>query len=269
MAAGTLYLGTSGWSYVHWGKGAFYPRGLKPTEWLRHYAGEFSTVEINASFYRLPKPETVARWCEATPPGFRFAIKLWRRITHERRLLNCGDDLHRFMEVAQVLGPKRGPLLVQLPPTLRADPPRLDDFLAEVRTATSASPWRVAVEFRHASWLSPATEEILDRHNAAGVLADKPECLTAQPNRARPDAPAPFVYVRRHGPAGSHTACYTDSDLALDADHVRRWLAEGREVYVYFNNDVHAHAIHNARRLSQLITGRSAVEQVPGEGRLF
>ncbi len=246
MRPGTPFIGTSGWSYAHWSKGVFYPRGLKAGDWLRHLSGHFSTVEINASFYRLPEAETIAHWVDITTGGFRFAIKLWRRITHEKRLIACGQELRDFLAVADVLGDKRGPLLIQLPPSLHRDDERLDTFLADLQTA-GQDRWRVAVEFRHTSWLARPVNAILDRHSAALVLADKELCLTTDPGDA------PFVYIRRHGPGGSHQGCYSEQHLARDAERIAKWLQSGRDVYIYFNNDVGAHAVRNARRLAELL----------------
>ena len=148
MAAGKCYVGTSGWSYAHWAKGRFYPKGMKPGQWLQFFAEHFGTVEINSSFYRIPKADYIKRWREVTGGRFRFAVKLWRRITHERRLANCERELGDFFTVVGALGPKRGPLLVQLPPLMRKDVDRLDAFLAKLKKATGRTRWKIAVEFR-------------------------------------------------------------------------------------------------------------------------
>jgi len=239
----TCYVGTSGWSYPHWAKGRFYPSGMKPGDWLRFYADHFSTVEVNMTFYRLPAATLVKRWSDATPDYFVFTIKLWRRITHERRLVDCREELYRALEAGSALSPKRGPLLIQLPPTMRSDPELIDRFLDELHKAPTDVPWRVAVEFRDNKWLCDSVREILDRHDAALCLADMPRCSIVEPNDAS------FVYVRRHGPGGRYRGRYTDAHIAGDAARIREWLDQGRDVYVYFNNDLEGHAVDNARQL--------------------
>ena len=243
MADGKCQIGTSGWSYAHWAKGRFYPKGLKQGEWLRFFAEQFSTVEINSSFYRLPKPEFITRWRSVTGGRFRFAVKLWRRITHEKRLVECEAELRDFLKVMGELGPKRGPLLVQLPPSLRRDVRRLDEFLAALKKASGRVRWKVAVEFRNADWLCDEVHELLDRHKAALCLADLPRCPITEPNDA------PFVYIRRHGPGGGYRGCYAPEHIAADAERIRGWLGRGKDVFVYFNNDIGGHAVDNARQL--------------------
>ncbi|HVP12988.1 MAG TPA: DUF72 domain-containing protein [Phycisphaerae bacterium] len=247
MARGECYIGTSGWSYAHWAKGRFYPKGLRQGEWLAFLARQFDTVEINASFYRLPRQEYVRRWREVTGGRFRFAVKLWRRITHEKRLADCDSDLESFFSVVNELGPKRGPLLVQLPPSLQKDPDRLDAFLAALSKTAGRSRWRVAVEFRHRDWLCDEVTSLLDRHRAALCLADLPRCPVTEPNDA------PFVYVRRHGPGGGYRGCYAPEHIAADAERIRCWVHAGKDVYVYYNNDIDGHAVDNSRQLAEAI----------------
>ena len=243
MKKGRLYVGTSGWSYAHWAKGRFYPRGLKPSDWLGHYARCFGTVEVNASFYRPPRPEMIARWRDVTPARFRFAVKLWRRVTHEKRLSDCAVELRDFLATVCELRARRGPLLVQLPPSLRRDRVQLGDFLTELKRAARRSRWRIAVEFRHAEWICDQVYELLDRFNAALCLADMPRCPTTEPNDAG------FVYVRRHGPGGRYRGPYSSRHIAQDAKRIQTWLQAGRDVYVYYNNDLEGHAVDNARQL--------------------
>lgn len=243
MARGVCYIGTSGWSYPHWAGGRFYPPGLKPGEWLTFLAGQFSTVELNASFYRPPRPEAIARWRRAVPASFRFAVKLWRRITHERRLADCGAELRSFLEVVGALGSKRGPLLVQLPPSLRRDDALLAAFLDTLRKAAGRRRWRVALEFRSPDWLCPQVCALLSAQDAALCLSDLPHCPCVEPNAAS------FVYIRRHGPTGRYRGCYTDELIRADAGRIRGWLEAGRDVYVYYNNDIEGHALDNAREL--------------------
>jgi uncharacterized protein YecE (DUF72 family) len=247
MARGRCYIGTSGWSYAHWAKGRFYPKGLKPGEWLGFLAERFNTVEINSSFYRLPRPEFVTRWRDVTGGRFRFAVKLWRRITHEKRLKDCGSELSDFLAAAGELGPKRGPLLVQLPPSTRKDVGRLEEFLAALKKVAGRSRWKVAVEFRNPDWLCDEVNELLSRHKAALCLADLPRCPITEPNEAS------YVYIRRHGPGGGYRDCYAPRHIAADAARVRAWLDDGKDVFVYYNNDIDGHAVDNARQLMEAV----------------
>lgn len=251
MAAAQLHVGTSGWCYAHWAQGRFYPKGLRQGEWLRFYAEQFSTVELNASFYRLPKTEMAARWREITGARFLFAVKLWRRITHDKKLEDCTDELRGFLAAVEPLGTKRGPLLVQLPPGMRCDAGRLDRFLEELGRQSTGHHWRVTVEFRNDTWLVDEVYGVLDRHKASVCLADMGRCPITRPNDVD------FVYIRRHGPAGSYRGCYSLDELKHDARQIRRWLNTGRDVYVYFNNDAEANAVTNARELIDLLDGRS------------
>lgn len=243
MKGGTCYIGTSGWSYPHWAKGRFYPVGLKPGDWLSYLSQHLPTVEVNSSFYRLPQANLIRRWRDCVPDSFRFAVKLWRRITHDKRLIDCDDELRSFFSVVGELRSRRGPLLVQLPPSFRKDPDRLDGFLGLLRQVMGRRSWLVAVEFRHPGWICPEVYELLSRRAAAVVLADWPRCSVTEPNDA------PFVYVRRHGPAGRYRGCYSAEQIAADAASIRRWLGEGRDVFVYYNNDVEGYAVDNARQL--------------------
>jgi len=247
VSRGRCFAGTSGWSYPHWAKGRFYPRGLKAGEWLAFYAQRFATVEVNSTFYRLPKIEFIQRWGEVTPDEFRFAVKLWRRITHEKRLVDCAAEIEQFLAGVEPLRGKLGPILVQLPPSLRPGLETLDAFLTDYRKIAGKTARPVAVEVRNTDWLIPAAYALLDRHGAALCLADSERLEIAEPNAA------PFVYIRRHGPGGRYRGCYSPAALAADAAHIRQLLNESRDVYIYFNNDIGGHAVDNARDLIQAV----------------
>jgi uncharacterized protein YecE (DUF72 family) len=244
---GTLFVGTSGWSNLTWGKGVL-PRAVPQRERLARLSGIFNAVEVNSSFYRLPPPGCAARWASAVPPGFRFAVKLSRFITHIQKLRMDSADpgLSSFLETIADLGDKRGPLLVQLPPNLRKDAALLDEFLKKLHAAMPSSPWRIAVELRHPSWRSDEITKILDRHAAALVVADMPACTVSEPNRG-----APFVYIRRHGPAGDYKGGYAPERIAEDAALVERELGSGRDVFVFYNNTIDPDAAENALALLQ------------------
>lgn len=247
MSTGGLHIGTSGWSYAHWGKGVFYPRGMNSRDWLSYYASRFDTVEVNMTFYRLPNEALLAQWRDATPSRFKFAFKMWRHITHERRLHDCEKPLQQFLTACETLGSKRGPLLVQLPPSFQCDCERLDSFLRLLKQAAGRSRWRVAVEFRHRSWLCDEAYAVLNQNRAAAVLADMPEC------RVRRVGTASFVYMRRHGPKGDYASVYSARQIGVDAKRVREWLDANRTVYAYYNNDAEAFAPANALTLRELV----------------
>jgi uncharacterized protein YecE (DUF72 family) len=241
-------VGTSGWNYRPW-RGDFYPEGLRQRDWLSHLSRGLDTVEINGSFYRVPSPESVASWVRAVPSDFRFAVKLWRGITHFKKLKDAEDHLRTFFHAFEPLPTrKRGPLLVQLPPSLGIDLDRLDRFLDTVRRVTAPSRWRVAIEPRHDSWLDDRVYRLLDRQRAA-------LCLHDMPGRAASNEPggASFVYLRRHGPGGRHDRGYSRQQIRADARRVRRWLDAGKTVYAYYNNDGQAHAPRDARRLREAL----------------
>jgi uncharacterized protein YecE (DUF72 family) len=245
-AKGELRVGTSGWNYGDW-KGIFYPDSLKSAEYLSFYAQQFDTTEINYSFYHLPRPSTYEKWAAQTPEQFLFAVKASRVITHVKRLANVGEEWRKFLESALVLGSKLGPVLLQFPPSLKADRERLATFLSEARAAKEARGLRLAFEFRHASWFEPDICELLRKHKAALVIAQ---------SERYPQAPmtptAPFAYLRFHGPGALFASKYSEQELNEWAQRIRKWRAAGLAVFAYFNNDFHGYAIENARRLREL-----------------
>lgn len=248
--AGTAYIGTSGWTYKHWADGIFYPPDVPSRAWLEFYAERFPTVELNASFYRLPQEKTFAGWKRRTPRGFLFAVKASRIITHIKRLRGARDALDLLLERAALLGAKLGPVLFQLPPSLRRDDAVLRDFLAALRAHARGRRLRAAFEFRHPSWLDDAVFEGLEKARVSLVLADYGRVAPREPATAR------YVYVRRHGPGSRYNRPYSRADLERDADMIEPWLREGRDVYAYFNNDVGGHAIRNARELAEILRRR-------------
>ena len=246
--APTVHIGASGFTYDHW-REVFYPRDVPQRRWLEFYAQHFDTVELNNTFYTLPRESTFEAWHDRTPKDFLFAVKLHRVVTHRYRLMHSQEWLEKFLQAAACLSGKLGPLLVQLPPRWKADPPRLDDFLAAVPGhVPGGKALRVAVEFRDANWLCDAVYAVLARHNAALVvhdlIADHPRELTAD-----------FAYLRYHGPGAAHDSNYSRRELADQADLIGKWQAKGLEVFAYFNNDAAGHAIVNARDLKSLVEG--------------
>ncbi|HEX2234836.1 MAG TPA: DUF72 domain-containing protein [Actinomycetota bacterium] len=231
-----VLIGTSGWQYRDW-RDRFYPHGLPQRAWLEHYAARFSTVESNNAFYMLPKPETFASWRERTPEDFVMAVKVNRYITHIKRLRGATDSVHRFTEAARRLGSKLGPVLLQLPPTLKAD----NGALAEVLHAFGPG-WRIAVEFRHDSWFSSETRALLEEAGAALCLADR----GSRPITALWGTAA-WGYVRFHEGAATPHPCYGKGALSAWAGRVADLWDVSADVFVYFNNDPRGCALRDAR----------------------
>jgi len=249
-----LYVGTSGWQYRDWREN-FYPARLRTADWLTHYARAFPVVEVNSTFYSLPTTAAVGRWVDQTPPEFLFAVKASRYLTHVRRLREPAEPVQRFFDRLGALGPKLGPVLVQLPPTLTADPTLLDEMLSAVPSGR-----RVAVEPRHPSWFSDGVHDVLARHGAVLCAADR---------RSRVLGPlwdsADWAYVRLHEGTADPHPCYGDAAL----DHWLHRIVEAwghRDVFVFFNNDQHACAPANAARLEQLARRAGVPVADPGSG---
>ena len=238
---GTVRVGTSGWVYGHW-KGRFYPEELAQSRWLQHFAQHFSTVELNASFYHLPKPETFARWRVSTPEGFLFAVKASRYMTHTKKLRDAEEPCSRFINSASRLEEKLGPVLFQLPPTLQANTQVLKDFCMVLPPS-----YLYAIEPRHESWFQREVYRILEKHNIALCMADSPDWPMEE------TITAAFIYIRFHGGSVLYGSNYSGEELSVWAGRIRKWAKENLDVYAYFNNDAHGYAIQNAKTLEELL----------------
>jgi uncharacterized protein YecE (DUF72 family) len=246
-----IHVGCSGWVYRHW-KGDFYPADLPQKRWFEHYAAAFDTVEINASFYRVPLESTFEGWREKAPQGFRYAVKANRFMTHMKKLLDCEQPLGEFIGLVRRLGPTLGPILYQLPPSLHKDLPRLDAFLARL-----PGDLEHVVEFRHRSWYDEDALALLDRHGAGFVTHDLVGLVSPRWASGR------TAYVRFHGTGGKYRGRYSEEAMADWA----QWLIEqrdaGRSAWAYFNNDIGGDAIEDARTLNRLV-GEQLVEPAHG-----
>lgn len=242
MVKGSFRVGTSGYSYAHW-REVFYPVDLPQRAWLEFYARHYDTVEINMTFYSLPRDAVFDGWRRRTPAGFLFALKGSRFITHLKALRDGADEVRRLRDGARRLEEKLGPVLWQLPPGLHADLGRLEDFLSLLRREWADA--RHAVEFRHESWLDAKVYAALRSAGASLCLAD----LGA--SRVDDVVTAPLVYIRRHGPGRRYRDDYPPEALRADARRIAAWLREGRDVVAYFNNDIQGHALHNAHDLRE------------------
>lgn len=249
-----IWVGTSGWQYRHW-RDRFYPPGVPTKRWLEFYAERFATVELNASFYRLPERATFTGWRERTPAGFRFAPKLSRYLTHLRRLRDPAEPVARFLERVSGLGDRLGPVLLQLPPNLTADPAALAATLAQFPPEV-----RVAVEPRHDSWWTDPVRAVLERHRAALCWADR---------AGRPVTPgwrtADFGYLRLHEGAATPRPRYGRASLTSWVRRIEAAFGVDEPVYTYFNNDPRGAALTDAAAFATLCRqSGQPVSRTPG-----
>jgi uncharacterized protein YecE (DUF72 family) len=246
---GRLHIGTAGWSYGGWEK-IFYPAKVKSAyERLAFYAQSFNAVEVNYSFYHLPKPETCTKWADAVPKHFLFAVKASRFITHIKRLERVEEAWEKLLGSVRALGDRLGPILFQLPPSFQADLDRIEHFLNVVRGNRKSPRIRPVFEFRHRSWFTEATYDILRKADATLCIAHSSRYPYAE------QVTADLVYYRFHGPKTLFASKYSDKQLHSWAVQIRRHLDAGRTVHAYFNNDVHGYAVENARTLQKMVRG--------------
>ena len=237
-----LRIGCSGWAYRDW-IGPFYPQATRSKDLLAFYASQFDTTEINASFYRLPSAKAVEAWSAHTPQDFCFAWKVSRYITHSKRLVDCEDSVDLVVRRMAGLGAKRGPALVQLPPSLRRD----DARLARLLTTTQKGRW--VIEFRHPSWYEKPVLDLLADHDAALCISDHHHAPAPW------EAPASFVYVRGHGPGGRYRGRYPAAELDDWAAQIAAWRRARKDVYAYFDNDIKSAAPPDAALLRARLVG--------------
>lgn len=243
-------VGTSGWNYDDWSPDV-YPPGLPKAKRRDVYASQFDTVELNASFYHWPRPTSFQLWHDALPAGFRMTVKAPKALTHTGRLANLDEWRDILERDWATLGDRAGLFLVQLAPSHQADLALLDRFLGGLPASM-----RVAMEFRHATWHTDQTRQVLRDHGAAYVVMSGPQLP------CHLWATAPFVYLRFHGPDAKkmYVGEYGDEAMAWWGERGREWLADGREVWAYFNNDYDANGVRDARRL------RSELARPLGDG---
>lgn len=234
-----MLVGASGWNYGHW-RHCFYPADIKQSQWLEYYSRYLATVEINATFYRLPRPQNVERWRDQVPDGFIFAVKGSRYLTHMKRLGDFGESLDRFMDMVALFGHKCGPILWQLPPQMKRDDDRLAAFAGALPGGR-----RHVFEFRHPGWYCQEVYNILDNAGAALCIPDHPDLpkdmvLTAS-----------WTYIRLH--YSGKDGLYSAADIVRWADTINGFATDGIDVYAYFNNDQKGYGIRNARELRELV----------------
>jgi uncharacterized protein YecE (DUF72 family) len=250
------YIGTSGWNYKHWWNGEFYPKDVRPDQWLKFFAGHFDTVEINNSFYRLPSEIAFQNWRTQVPPEFVFSVKASRFLTHIKRLKDPEEPLALFFSHAKHLKDRMGPVLFQLPPRFNINLERLEIFLSALKPHATKLKVRSVIEFRDATWLVPAVFDLTRKYRVAVCFSDWQDVRVSGP------VTSDFVYVRRHyGTAGGGN--YSRKALNSDVMQIRRWLEDGLDVYIYFNNDSGGHAIRNAKYVREALTSGGSGKRTP------
>jgi uncharacterized protein YecE (DUF72 family) len=238
---GAIHIGTSGFHYRHW-KGPFYPEKLPASKMLDYYAQHFDTVELNNTFYRLPLETGLENWRTKSPPGFCFAAKGSRFLTHMKKLKDPEIGLERFFERIDRLRPKLGPIVFQLPPFWEVDEARLEGFLHALPKRH-----RYAFEFRNPTWHNDRINRILRKHNVAFCIFEIAGFASEFP------ITADFTYIRLHGPGGAYQGSYSQATLQHWADRINAWRKELRAVYTYFDNDQAGYAVENALTLKSVI----------------
>lgn len=237
-----IHIGTSGWNYRHW-RGPFYPEEVAQKKWLSYYSERLKTVEINNSFYRLPKETTFENWRNTVPPDFIFSVKASRYITHVKKLKEPEDSIKLFLGRAEKLQEKLGPILFQLPPGWNYNEERLQAFLGVL-----PKEFRYAIEFRNQSWLRPETYRALAQHNVAFCIYQFRGELSPK------EVTADFVYIRLHGPnRQEYTGQYDSVTLTGWAGAFSTWRNQEKAVYCYFDNDENGYAVQDALRLQSMI----------------
>ena len=232
-------IGTSGWNYPHW-RERFYPAQVPKSKWLEFYTAHFDTVEVNATFYRLPKPNTFKNWYENTPKNFLWSIKASKYITHTKRLKESKEPLEMLYRGADGLKEKLGPILFQLPPSLSYDQERLEQFCRHLNSS-----YHHVLEIRHPSWIHKHVFKILSDTNMAFCLSDSagryPYCE---------EITADFLYMRLHGSKKLYASKYSEEEMKRWAQKVKAW---DMETYIYFDNDYQGYAVQNAKRLKEML----------------
>jgi len=236
-----IHIGTSGWSYNHW-KGSFYPEKTSGNRMLPFYANHFSTVEINATFYRLPSIKTLEKWYRAVPEDFVFSVKASQYITHRKKLNVPKESIKKFFDHIPSLKNKLGPILFQLPPNWHKNILRLADF-----NAALPDNYRYVFEFRDPDWFADDIVDLLNENNIAFCIYD------LEGNEIPLHITANFAYVRLHGPGPKYQGNYSKELLEKWADRFQEWMEEDLEIYCYFNNDYGGHAPKNATLLEEIM----------------
>ncbi len=243
MPEGKIFIGTSGFSYDNW-KGEFYPENLSKKDWLTYYAHKFNSLEINSSFYHLPRKKTFSNWARKTPEDFVFSIKASRYITHLKKLTDTKEPLKKLIDSAQELGPKLGPFLFQLPGNLKKDAEKLDNLLKAAQKMKIKS----AFEFRDESWFDKEIYDILGHFGSGVVISSSPKFPYHEKITGN------LCYIRLHGKEKLYHSSYSRQELEEIAAVAKNCRKKGIDTFIYFNNDALGHAFRNAMTLQELVS---------------
>jgi uncharacterized protein YecE (DUF72 family) len=244
-----FYCGTSNVVLPVANKGFFPPEYQDKTR-LTYYSSILNSVEVNSTFYKLPLPRTVEKWVAEVPEHFRFTFKVWKEITHAKELNYDVEAIHKFMQVVERAGEKKGCLLLQFPASIKGSMfHKFRHLLDDLSGTGMLQGWHLAVEFRDKSWYRDSVYQLLEHYNASVVMHDMPKSFTPLI-----DMEKSFVYLRFHGELGDYRGCYTDDCLREHATYIQDWLDEGLPVFAYFNNTI-GDAIHNAITLDSYLHG--------------
>jgi len=233
---------------------AAFPEEFKTGTRLHYYGSLFNTLEVNSSFYNIPKVSTFEKWSNEVPDGFVFTVKLWRGITHAKKLEYSPSDIDNFMHAANGLDAKKGCLLIQFPASIRVEYlASVEKILARIVEQNRDKPWQLAVELRHSSWYQEFVYAALAKYNASLVLHDMPNSKTPLDYLLSEHANLNCLYLRFHGPSGQYNGSYSNQVIDTYADRIKAWQSDGKEVYVYFNNTIGS-ALQNAQRLQEQLS---------------
>jgi uncharacterized protein YecE (DUF72 family) len=247
-----IHVGCSGWFYWHW-RGVFYPQEGSTRDWFKHYTGVFDTVELNAPFYKWPRPATVKTWKRNAPANFRYTVKVNGEITHERRMVRTQRLVNAFYEIGRELGPQMGCFLFQFPPSYKYSPARLKSLVRQLDPA-----WRNVVEFRHKSWWRTSVYRALAKQRITFCAVSAPRLPEDLPVIGkRRDHPS-TLYVRFHGRTRWYRHDYSGEELMAWARRIV--LSGAKDVWIYFNNDREGFAIKNAMELRHLLCDLARTE---------
>lgn len=245
MISKNIYVGTSGWSYKDW-RGIIYPQEVKEKDFLKQYSEFLSVTEINSSFYHLPKAQTVLNWMKAVPGDFRFCPKLSQYITHYQRLRDCEDSLQRFFEIFSPMKEKMGPVLIQLPASVKFDPEVAVPFYSLLKK--TYGDYEFALEGRHTSWFSDESTLLMKKYGISFVISHAGqripyfEAVTAN-----------SIYFRFHGPKELYASSYSDIMLRKYAEKFSEWKKEGHILWIFFNNTTGGIGFNNALKLKSIL----------------
>jgi uncharacterized protein YecE (DUF72 family) len=253
---GEVHIGTSGWSYKDW-KEIFYPKSLKSTEWLSYYAITFRNTEINSSFYHLPRKTTVENWTKMVPGDFFFCPKMSRYLTHIKRLKEPEEPLQRFFQIFEPMQSQMGPVLIQLPPSLKFEYDLAAHLYQLLQNKYNC--YRFALEGRHSTWLETESLDLMMKYNIAFVISQSGHGFPYGEHITAKD-----IYFRFHGPKELFASLYPTPIIKQYARLFEQWRNEGHNLWIFFNNDFNGYAIHNALTLQQFMETETQVNHYTG-----